>query len=456
MVLSWHGSRPARRMRVAALAVVLLAAGVITSGCAITNQYCGKDVQTDYLFACEIPVADATIYASTLTPKVGERVTFEPAAEHSHALDASLYENDWSIVAPGQAEVDTGETPNTRIFSQAGTVTVTLEVRRPESNGGGYSSREITLTVEPASSPSSQPAAAQVSQPPAAPATPTSAVFTHTPAVGKFGSNVTFDASSSTGSAPLSYEWDFEGDGTWTAPSSSPTATTTYPAPAFGSSQEFDVGLRVSGPAGTSEAHEWVKVSFDGVSSNNIFAQPIASASSSRHKRARRGGVTLRASGSFSDVGDLRSSADRLEISGLRATGSLELSGAGASATALKPFRSSRLALGIDVRTPTDEPTGSVHGLAVLRFPGAAGAACLSVNGVLDPTHAADGGLRPILGAVAVLGGSGPASRLAISGPIQFIPAKSGVLRITGTGRVSLAKRGRRMPTRCSRFARES
>jgi hypothetical protein len=449
---SWRGSRVFRHMRVVALAVGLLAGALVASGCAITNQYCGKDVATDELFACEIPPADATIYASTSSPRVGEQVTFETAAEHSHALDASLYQNDWSIDAPGQPGVETTKSSNTQTFSQPGTVTVELEVTRPPSNGGGHSTREITLTVEAAASSPSQAAAAQPSPPPTAP----NAAFTHTPSVGKFGSDVTFDASSSTGTAPLTYAWDFKGDGNWTAPSSSPTATTTYAAPEFGSSQEFDVGLRVSGPGGISEAHEWVKVSFDGVASHAMFDQPTASISRSERGRAHRGGVTLRASGKFSDAGHLRSSSDRLEISGLRAAGSLELSGAGASAKALRPFRSSRLALMIDVKAETNAPTGSVQGLAVLRFRGVAGAACLGIKGAIGPSHTADGELRPITGSIAVLGGSGLASRLTISGPIEFVPAKSGALRITGTGRISLAKRARKMPTACSRLARES
>lgn len=450
---SWRGSRVFRHMRVVALAVGLLVGALVASGCAITNQYCGKDAATDELFACEIPQADATIYASTSSPRVGERVTFETAAEHNHAVDASLYKNDWVINASGRPGVETSKSPNRQTFSQPGTVTVELEVTRPTSNGGGHSTREITLTVEAAASPPGQPAAAQPSPPPTAP----NAAFTHTPAVGKFGSDVTFDASSSTGTVPLTYAWDFKGDGNWTAPSSSPTATTTYAAPEFGSSQEFDVGLRVSGPGGTSEAHERVTVSFDGVASHRMLDQAIASISrSERGQRAHRGGVTLRASGKFSDAGHLRSSSDRLEISGLRAAGSLELSGTGASARALRPFRSSRLALVIDVKAETNAPTGSVQGLAVVRFRGAAGAACLGVKGTIGPSHTADGELRPITGAIAVLGGSGLASRLAISGPIEFVPAKSGALRITGTGRISLTKRARKMPAACSRLARES
>ncbi len=161
------------------------------------------------------PTADA---GSAQTVGVGETVAFDGTAS-SDNTEIESYE--WDFDGDGSYDA-TGATP-THAFSSPGTYTVTLRVT---DAAGNTDTATVTITVEDTTAPTAEAGSDQTV---------------------KVDETVSFDGTGSTDNVGVnSYEWDFDGDGTYDATGSSVTHS-------FGSSGTETVTLRVTDAAGNTD-----------------------------------------------------------------------------------------------------------------------------------------------------------------------------------------------------------
>jgi PKD repeat protein len=159
----------------------------------------------------------ASFSIGTESPGVGESVTFD--AGSSSDSDGTIETFEWDFDGDGTFET-TGEV-TTHTFQEAGTYQVTLRVTDDAGNTA-TTSKQIEVTNQ---SPS--------------------ASFSVSPDDVETGEQVAFDASESTDPDGTieTYEWDFDGDGTFEATGSTVEHT-------FADSGDYDVTLRVTDDAG--------------------------------------------------------------------------------------------------------------------------------------------------------------------------------------------------------------
>jgi hypothetical protein len=252
---------------------------------------------------------------------------------------------------------------------------------------------------------------------------PLAGAFTISPSPGFVGRLVQFDASASTGA--VEYSWRFERTGGFSAPGLSPRTSHVYTTPG-----ERIVALQVRDEAGnTSETSHVLNV-------RAILARAAVARSRGRRFTARLTGVAFPA-----DPRALVRSGPIGRLRGVRSTG--RLVARGRRLGALRRFRRARFVARLNLTADLRTRTATMRGLALATFPGRRGRACLRIAVTARAGH-------PSGGRLTVLGGRGPAARLA--GRARFSHRVGGdTMRLRG--RIRTRRRASRpLPAACARL----
>lgn len=189
-----------------------------------------KEGSTDT--SCGFAAGSATISPSIGAPKPGQNVTFTPnitAPTRKPATDITPTAYDWKFDEGDNGSVDATSTqasPSRAL--PRGITRIKLQITFSD----GSKSAETSITLDAKSTP------------------PSNTTLTASPASARTGDTVTFTGAASgvDGATIATYEFDFDGDGTYdTAPSASPTATHVY-----GTARTYVARVRVTDNLGAS------------------------------------------------------------------------------------------------------------------------------------------------------------------------------------------------------------
>ncbi|RMG80449.1 MAG: PKD domain-containing protein, partial [Chloroflexi bacterium] len=201
--------------------------GTYTVTLTVTNPV-GTDSAQETIQVSEVVVIAPPVAAFTTNPP--DPVSGE-APLTVQFTDASLGDGlsyEWDF--DGDGTVDSTEQNPTHVYNVPGTYTAQLTV----TNVGGSNSVQQLITVT-------------------APPVPPTANFSANPTTGQAPLAVQF-TDASTGDAPLSYAWDFDGDGVTDSTDQNPLFT-------FNNPGDYTVTLTVSNAAGSSSANAIISVS---------------------------------------------------------------------------------------------------------------------------------------------------------------------------------------------------
>jgi PKD repeat protein len=176
---------------------------------------CGNsDVDSVGVFVQNTPPT-ASWTSSPAPGKINQAMTFNASASTDPGGSIASYTWSWGDGTPNT----TTATPTTQhTFATSGQKLVTLVVTDNDGASSGGNTQLVRVNAKPTAS------------------------FSATPNPSLLSSQVTFDASSSTDDTGIAtYQWDFDGDGTFDATSATATATNTYATPGT-----FNVKLRVT------------------------------------------------------------------------------------------------------------------------------------------------------------------------------------------------------------------
>ena len=249
------------------------------------------------------------------------------------------------------------------------------------------------------------------------------AAFTVTPRVPFVGESATFDASGSAGA--LTYSWDLDGNGSFeTGPSATPTVTHVYQTPG-----ERLVKLRIT---------DLLQRTADAQLAINVRASRAATATAAARRRPFAARLTRVRLPETLPAPRVRGGVTT--IRGVTVRGRLVAPARGLGP--LRPFRRARWRARLNFTSQDGD--SRLRGLALARFPGGRGRACLRI------TMATRDRGRPA-GRITVLGGTGEAARLRGGGRFRF-GFREDTPRLNGRLRASLG-RPRPLPRACPRRA---
>ncbi|MGH2802514.1 MAG: PKD domain-containing protein [Thermoleophilaceae bacterium] len=390
-----------------------------------------------------VPTARFTVEPNPV--QSGQTVTLDASASSDPEGRIVRYEWDLdsTIVSepsglPSQFEIDARGEPTIRRVVRTslvgGTEVRTIGLRVTDGRGARHVQTGTLRIVGP---PQPSPGASA----------PT-ARFSVSPNPGFVGESVHFDgsASSDPNGDELSFEWDFEGGGSFTSTGTDPTTLHIYDTPGT-----RDVRLRVTDPSGLSgESTVSVTINPSGLASGLASAARLPARSAPAHasRRARRGSrfsARLRGRALRGRAGTLARRGGRVVLRGVVARGRLrgKLRGRPPAGPSLRGFLSSRWIGRLSASVRPARRTVRVRVTALAGFRGRRGRACLRI--ALSSRRG-----RPLSGKFRLAGGTAAAARISAAGRVVYRPAR-GTLR----GRIRARKAAPRpLPPACRRLAR--